>query len=602
MTSTDKTFEELVNMSDDEIKEYHLKNLKEKCERMLEKNAVKELQALKEKLANDIDKGNGHRTKDSDTKEIAIKKYSANGTQPLHEAVIIGDKPKFVYLVDGEIKLVDNIKRHNDTLIPTDSIDTKNPVPFIFESEQELSNYIERAKNETLDSLFNLVESINRKYVDIEPHYHVLLTADMIYSWLQDRFGTTHYNIMTGDNGSGKNSQLLVFKFLGYRCFYIVSASAPNYFTKMGNVEEGQITTAEDEAEDIAKDREKRNVFKSGYCSGASVPKVELEGGRKSEDWLTYCHKWLSMEELPQIKDMKGILDRSFVLRFVIGDPQYNIKEIIRSAGDPKFKPLYDELIDTRKLLLCWRLVNYYEPILDVELNIKNRIAELTKPLIRLFQNSPIALEKILKSLTQFMHERSEVKQDSFESKLFETIEYLIKERKKELERDNPLDDLKKLGNFTFTNEDIRNSLRYITDGVEVEDRKDAFYSSLEGIGYVTQTRITRSLKSKFKVETPSVLLSENKTYRCVTFNEKYIKRIKSNYDTPTEIRIIPSYYTITDITLCRRVHDLNLIKILGNQAQITTEIDPKLTPDSPPNRNKCNSVIQSNEIIGGSK
>ena len=85
------------------------------------------------------------------------------------------------------------------------------------------------------------------------------------------------------------------------------------------------------------------------------------------------------MEELPNDRGMKGILDRSFVLRFLAGDPQYNIKDVLKSAGEPKFKPLYDDLIDTRNILFCWRLLHHDDIISDVKLNIKNRSAELNQ-------------------------------------------------------------------------------------------------------------------------------------------------------------------------------------------------------------------------------
>ena len=60
----------------------------------------------------------------------------------------------------------------------------------------------------------------------------------------------------------------------------MVSASAANYYTTTGSKEEGQVTIAEDEAEDIGENTDKRNILKAGYCSGASVPKIELEGVR----------------------------------------------------------------------------------------------------------------------------------------------------------------------------------------------------------------------------------------------------------------------------------------------------------------------------------
>jgi len=493
--------------------------------------------------------GNGEANKNKDKKEkeptkkkIAIKKYTRKGTIPLHECVVIGEVSKFVYLdKNQEPRFVDEYERANDTLVPADTFDTQTPIPFIFESEKEFQVYLEEAKKENLDSIFLKFESINRKYVDIEDHYHVLLVADMIWTWLQDRFGYTHYIIITGDNGSGKNSQLLVLKYLGYRVFYVVSASAANYYTIMGIVEEGQVTIAEDEAGDIADDKDKRNVFKTGYASGGSIPKVETDGGRKQDNWLTYCQKWAVMEEQSTHREMKGILDRSLVLRFVAGDPQYNIKDVINSAGDPKYKPLYDELMGIRKLMFCWRLLHHEDIIPDVKINVKNRSAELTKPLIRLFQNSPIALERILDSLSKFMVERNEVRQSSFESKLYQVINELKTERELELKKDT-LDDIKALGPSTFMNSDIYNYCKKFMEGEDVIDKPGCFYSHLEGIGLISQKRITSICKSKFKAKPDSVKLHDSdgspKTFRCLKFEEKYLERIESSYKIPSEIKI----------------------------------------------------------------
>jgi hypothetical protein len=488
---------------------------------------------------------------------IAIKKYTAKGTIPLHESVVINKVSKFVYLdKDQKPQFVNNIERVNDILIPGDTFDTNNPIPFIFESEEEFKKCLDKARSQDLDSLFVHVETINRKYVDMEPHYHVLLTADMIWTWLQDRFGYNHEIIITGDNSSGKNSQLFVFKYIAYRAFYTVSASAPNYYTKMGNIEEGQITIAEDEAEDIARDKDKRNIIKNGYSSGGSVPKVELEGGRKSDDWLVYCHKWFAMEELPNDWGMKGILDRSFVLRFVAGDPQYNIKDVLNSADDPKFKPLYDELIETRKIFFCWRLLHHNDPILDVKLNVKNRSSELTKPLIRLFQNSPIALERILDSLSKFMTERNETKAASFDSMLYKVIEDLMEERRKELEQNDPIPDLITLGKMTFTNSAIKNMCKDKMDGMEHPEKPGAFWSPLEGVGTVTQTRITSTCKSRFKAHPTQVRLSDGPC-RVIEFDEKSFKKVKSNYDTVDKIKI-DSVSLVSDVSLTGRTDPLN--------------------------------------------
>ena len=75
---------------------------------------------------------------------------------------------------------------------------------------------------------------MQRKFLNVEEHYHTLIAADIIFTYFQDKFPYTHYLIFVGDNGSGKNSALLYFKYLGYRVFYVVSASAANYFTVNG--------------------------------------------------------------------------------------------------------------------------------------------------------------------------------------------------------------------------------------------------------------------------------------------------------------------------------------------------------------------------------
>ena len=245
----------------------------------------------------------------------------------------------------------------------------------------EFMKYVKLAHAENYDSLYLKVETAIKRYVNVEEYYYPILIGDIIWSYFQDKFGYTHYLIFTGDNGSGKNSALLVFKYLGYRVFYVVSASAPNYWTAYGSQEEGQVSIAEDEADDIGEDKRKNDLLKAGYQSGGSVPKIDLEGGRTQDNWLVYGLKWLAMEELKIDKKTKGVLHRSIPMGFLAGDVDYNIKDVIRSADDPEYIPLIEELYHIRKLLFCFRLIHHKDVIPMVDLNVKGRTAELTKPL-----------------------------------------------------------------------------------------------------------------------------------------------------------------------------------------------------------------------------
>jgi hypothetical protein len=198
----------------------------------------------------------------------------------------------FVYLAEnGDPKIVNYIERPDKILHPADNVDSQNPLPYTFASIEELQEYLELAKRETFDSLYQRVKSILRKYVNIDDHYLTVIAADIIYSYFQDKFSTVHYNIFVGDNGSGKNSALLVISRLAYRVYYLISASAPNYFTFYGNIEECQGTIAEDEVGDLDKDYQKQKILKSGYTSGGTVPKIDFPNGKKSNSLYRIRHE-----------------------------------------------------------------------------------------------------------------------------------------------------------------------------------------------------------------------------------------------------------------------------------------------------------------------
>ena len=268
-----------------------------------------------------------------------------------------------------------------------------------------------------------------RNYVNIEEHVLVILAADTLYRYFQEKFGATHYNIFIGENGSGKNSALLFFKMLGYRVFYVTAASAANYYTFLGEIQEGQGTIAEDEADDIGYNKDKQRILKTGYASGGNVPKVEFSknGSTRSQvSYLTFCHKWLAMEELPDEKKIRGMLDKSFIFKFIMGDVKYNIKKIIKDRNSNHHK----QLVHLRKLLFVFKLLHQDTVFPDLQINIKNRNAELIEPLLRIFYKSS-SFDKIQKALSTLLNEKTYLKSNSLESKIAETLEKII-ERQEE--------------------------------------------------------------------------------------------------------------------------------------------------------------------------
>jgi len=331
-------------------------------------------------------------------KKIHLRKYILDGH--LYESVIVDKSPKFltIHTIENstnndndagssnekpdnnnniQFKLIDKIEVPNYEFYHVDSLITHNPISYSFESEDELKKYIELAKKQTFGSLFQLILDQKKDYVNNEEHVLIILAADILYSYFKEKFGATHYNIFIGENGSGKNSALLFFKMLGYRVFYVTAASAANYYTFLGEIQEGQGTNAEDEADDIGYNKDKQIILKTGYAKGGNVPKVEFSkngGSRSQASFLTFCHKWLTMEELPDEKRIRGVLDRSFIFKFIIGDVKYNIKDILEDENSEQYK----QFVHIRKLLFVFKLLQQDTVFQNIKLNIKNRNSELT--------------------------------------------------------------------------------------------------------------------------------------------------------------------------------------------------------------------------------
>ena len=200
-------------------------------------------------------------------KTCYIHKYSKG--IPLTEAVIVAGKPFFIQMKGGlDFVVLDKLSIDQIDLKPKDKHSYLSD-HYDFESEEEIKHYLEFAsKLSNFDQIFRIVKTIIMKYVVAEDHYLTLLAVDIIYSYFQDKFGTTHYVICIGDNSSGKNSILMTFASLGYRVLLATSVSVANVYTFLGSLDECQGTIAEDEINNLDNNPDKLNICKSGYCRG----------------------------------------------------------------------------------------------------------------------------------------------------------------------------------------------------------------------------------------------------------------------------------------------------------------------------------------------
>jgi hypothetical protein len=74
-------------------------------------------------------------------KKVKIRKYTASGTLPLRESIVFQDgQTAFVSLDEnGRPRYETELARPGVVLYPADSLDTHNPLPYTYESPDELS-------------------------------------------------------------------------------------------------------------------------------------------------------------------------------------------------------------------------------------------------------------------------------------------------------------------------------------------------------------------------------------------------------------------------------------------------------------------------------
>jgi hypothetical protein len=198
----------------------------------------------------------------------------------------------------------------------------------------------------------------------------------------------------------------------------------------------------------------------------------------------------------------------------LVGKPQHNIKDV----SDKNNEQLRNELEKTRKLLFAYRMIHHQDTIKDISLNIINREAELTKPLIRLFQDSPGVLKELLPALSKCLDAKRKVKSNSLEAILYTAIRNLIPYHGEIIDNTSIIDEVKR-----------------ITDGENIPGQQ-AFYC--QDLGRVTYRRITDTLVDKFKASRTSKGRDNDKK-RALRFTNEDLDRKGIEYDVPDEIKIL---------------------------------------------------------------
>ena len=120
--------------------------------------------------------GNRQGHKQSQKNEYFVYKYSNKGKDQLHEAVIIDGKPLFLKYADNKICQVESIEEEASGRIIKPHNQEEYPYePYEFKNLQEVYLYEEKAKKESIASVYQKGKSIVTKYNDQDEHKLVIL-------------------------------------------------------------------------------------------------------------------------------------------------------------------------------------------------------------------------------------------------------------------------------------------------------------------------------------------------------------------------------------------------------------------------------------------
>lgn len=436
-------------------------------------------------------------------------KYSQLGKGDLYESIILGGVPVFIRYDERNSKLVPlaDIEEETRVLRPP-SIEEYPYTPYEFDNVKELCEYVEYAKKQTPDTLYKIALNFIKKYNDQDEYKQILLAVDAYWSYFQDRFGTTHYLGIVGDNDSGKSSIGNTLEAIMYRAVNMTSPTAANVFRALGMIEAGQCTLILDESDKISEDVDILNILKTGYDYKKKVPKTNSNTWKQEWFW-TYCHKTIIGEKSPSKLKAKGLLDRTLLFTVYPGNPELDIKEVTSPQGDPIRTKEYEKLISFRKLMLVYRLIHFKDSIPDIDINIQRRNKELCKPYIQLFYGTPVQKE-IEQTFQIFLDSKNSKKSRSIEAVLIPVIIDLVEQEGKEVASSKVWE--------------------FIKEELEGESFSSDEYHVADFVLY--RTTVTKLLEDKFGAE-----VKHGKKGNKVVFNYDKLQKIQKSYDTDVIIK-----------------------------------------------------------------
>jgi hypothetical protein len=481
----------------------------------------------------------------SKPKEFTVFKYSKD--IHLAEEINLANRNVFLQIINGTPLISEklNLSEQNDIILKPHSQGTGSPIfPYTFANVDEISFFVDRARKETIDSLFLKHKSIWKKIVVADNEVINLLAIDSLYSYFQDKFSTTHYDMFVGTPNSGKDAILLGFKYLGYRVVVASDMSGANLLDLLSSIEPNQITLAEDELDDIHENPDKLRIYKVGYDNTDVVPRT-LDGNtsnRNARFYYPFCFKIYAAEESPDVKKLEGFNDRTFKVNTMKGKPLIYVKKLSEKTDSKIYNDIASKIDYLRKVTLTYRLIHHDDIIEQVNTNIEGRALELTEPQLRLFNSDKLASKErtvlqndVLPVLSACLRSKGEIASKTLEAIVYQALNKLLPtacrrallDTVMDTDNANNVNDALKV----LSNQQIY-EVRALADGSPIADKQHVFYSV--EYGQVSEKKILKICRDKFHAKD-----TRNTRERSLEFNQDIVSKVGKTFDIVLQIEIL---------------------------------------------------------------
>jgi len=333
------------------------------------------------------------------------------------ESILVDSKPTFLCNKSGSFSLEKEIEYDGIVYKP---IENFGYLPFEF-SEEEINRLLE--SNITKEELLNEVKKQTDHFIDIYERERLLISSDLLLTFSQEWIDTLHYIYCVGETESGKSTVLYLFKWLAYRCMFSDDLPNADIYNFLGEDEEAAGVIAEDEAQDIAFNRDKMSTYKTSYARGSLKPRIKsVDSQHKTQVFYkTFCFKIFAGEYIPE---NKGFKERLAVIHMTEGLPSGNIKRPTTQERE--------ELIELRNKLLVWKVKNYFVGLELINTKLEKRDQELWEDFLRVVNGTKYFAD-CEKVVEYYIKQRHEAIWNSIEARIFKVLMKRLKLDEKDI-------------------------------------------------------------------------------------------------------------------------------------------------------------------------